>query len=349
MKKKLIGIFVCMLLIGTVLSVSGNVLLKRASNPVSAGDILYVGGSGPNNYTTIQSAISDAVDGDTVFVYDDSAPYFEKLLIDVPINLIGEDRDTTVIDGIMVNNHLPVIKIISDFVSIQGFSLVETDPNQYGQYNDGILIFSDNNEIKDNIIKDNIVGIQLGENYPSGISPHNNVITGNIIEDNVLAGILLDEGSSYNTISHNTITSNHHGIFLHSGENKNNVISFNKISNSVQLGIWLLYNDNKNSIHHNIFINNNDADIFLEDSFQNNISKNNFFDNKKEIILSGDIWELIMGNSLKSNIIDSNYWGEERSFPKPIIGIYGILNLIPLIPTIIFDRNPAQEPYDIGV
>ena len=96
-----------------------------------------------------------------------------------------------------------------------------------------------------------------------------------------------------------------------------------------------------------MFINNNDADIFLENSFQNNISKNNFFDNKKEIILSGDIWELIMGNSLKSNIIDSNYWGEERIFSKPIIGIYGILNLIPLIPTVIFDRNPAQEPYDI--
>ena len=34
------------------------------------GDTLYVGGDGPNNYTTIQSAIDDAVDGNTVFVYD---------------------------------------------------------------------------------------------------------------------------------------------------------------------------------------------------------------------------------------------------------------------------------------
>jgi hypothetical protein len=35
MKKKIIGIFVCMLLVGTVLPVSGNVLLERVSNPTS--------------------------------------------------------------------------------------------------------------------------------------------------------------------------------------------------------------------------------------------------------------------------------------------------------------------------
>ena len=51
---------------------------------------MYVGGSGPNNYTTIQSAIDDAVDGDTVFVYDDSSPYREHLLIETSINLLGE-------------------------------------------------------------------------------------------------------------------------------------------------------------------------------------------------------------------------------------------------------------------
>jgi len=51
---------------------------------------LYVGGSVPNNYTTIQSAIDDAVDGDTVFVYDDSSPYREHLLIETSINLLGE-------------------------------------------------------------------------------------------------------------------------------------------------------------------------------------------------------------------------------------------------------------------
>ncbi|UCD13584.1 MAG: hypothetical protein JSW60_08515, partial [Thermoplasmatales archaeon] len=63
------------------------------------GNTLYVGGDGPGNYTKIQDAIDDASDGDTVFVYDDSSPYQQEsyLNIEKSINLIGEDRDTTVI------------------------------------------------------------------------------------------------------------------------------------------------------------------------------------------------------------------------------------------------------------
>ena len=36
---------------------------------VSRGNTLYVGGSGPGNYTKIQDAIDNTSDGDTVFVY----------------------------------------------------------------------------------------------------------------------------------------------------------------------------------------------------------------------------------------------------------------------------------------
>jgi hypothetical protein len=42
---------------------------------------LYVGGTGEGNYSRIQDAIDDAVDGDTVFVYDDSSPYYEHIRI----------------------------------------------------------------------------------------------------------------------------------------------------------------------------------------------------------------------------------------------------------------------------
>jgi hypothetical protein len=53
------------------------------------GDILYVGGSGSNNYTKIQDAINDSSNLDTVFVYDDSSPYYENLIINKSISLIG--------------------------------------------------------------------------------------------------------------------------------------------------------------------------------------------------------------------------------------------------------------------
>ena len=85
MKKKMVGILVCMLMIGTVIPVSGNVLLERTSIPTSSGNTLYVGGSGPGNYTSIQEAIDNSEDGDTVFVYDDSSPYYENLVIEKSI------------------------------------------------------------------------------------------------------------------------------------------------------------------------------------------------------------------------------------------------------------------------
>jgi len=66
----------------------------------SRGNWLYVGGSGPGNYTRIQDAIDNASDwGDTVFVYDDSSPYYEFLIINKSISLIGENKDTTIIKG----------------------------------------------------------------------------------------------------------------------------------------------------------------------------------------------------------------------------------------------------------
>ena len=97
--KKIVGILVCMLLIATALTVSGNVLLERTSISTSLGNTLYVGGSGPGNYSTIQKAIDNASDNDTVFVYDDSSPYYENITIMKSINLIGENRETTIIEG----------------------------------------------------------------------------------------------------------------------------------------------------------------------------------------------------------------------------------------------------------
>ena len=63
----------------------------------SGGNTLYVGGSGPNNYTKIQDAVDNASDGDTVYVFNGT--YYENVFIGRSINLIGENKDTTIIDG----------------------------------------------------------------------------------------------------------------------------------------------------------------------------------------------------------------------------------------------------------
>ena len=56
------------------------------NNLHSGGNTLYVGGDGPGNYSTIQDAIDDAVDGDTVFVY---SGIYDRVCIQKSISLIG--------------------------------------------------------------------------------------------------------------------------------------------------------------------------------------------------------------------------------------------------------------------
>ena len=109
--------------------------------PLITKGILYVGGSGPNNYTSIQSAINDSLEGDTIYVYDDSSPYYEHISIQKSIVLTGENKDTTIIDG---NWSGCVLTITAEATAISGFTI------QYGFL--GINIQSNNNTITDNII-----------------------------------------------------------------------------------------------------------------------------------------------------------------------------------------------------
>ena len=64
--KKIAVMAIAFLLFIPFASINGNnVFLIKNTN----GNILYVGGSGPNNYTSIQSAINDASNGYTIYVY----------------------------------------------------------------------------------------------------------------------------------------------------------------------------------------------------------------------------------------------------------------------------------------
>jgi len=77
-----------MLLIGTGLSSVCGTELKQ-SNTISTlnfGNTLYVGGSGPSNYSTIQYAVDNASYLDTIFVY--SGTYYENVKIYTSVVLI---------------------------------------------------------------------------------------------------------------------------------------------------------------------------------------------------------------------------------------------------------------------
>jgi len=60
-----LAVGIILLFIGTCIIPSTAQDTEKPSQSTSRGNWLYVGGSGPGNYTKIQDAINDSFDGDT--------------------------------------------------------------------------------------------------------------------------------------------------------------------------------------------------------------------------------------------------------------------------------------------
>ncbi len=254
-----------------------------------SGNILYVGGTGGGNYTSIQDAIDNASDGDTVFVYAYSSIYYENIFVYKSINLIGEDRNTTVIDG---DSKGDVVFISADWVNISEFTIQNSGSICY---NAGIHIASDYINVSGNIITINTdIGVWLD-------SSNNNFITGNFINSNGLDGIRLDFSNS-NIISDNSIKSNSlNGMVLY--ESNNNVILDNIISFNNEKGIIICNPSNNNIIYDNIILSNNKVGVYTNSS-NNYIYHNNFINNLQNANDEGDNkWD----NDYPSG---GNYWSD---------------------------------------
>jgi len=154
-KKQILAIVVIFLFLGLAFAPSISSRTEQSSMSILGGDILYVGGSGEGNYSRIQDAIDNASDGDTVFVYDDSSPYYENVVVDKSINVIGENKDTTIIDAQGVDD---VVYVFADEVYISGFTIKYSDD---WEVDAGIEISNGSyyTYIEDCIIKDNRFGI----------------------------------------------------------------------------------------------------------------------------------------------------------------------------------------------
>ena len=108
---------------------------------------------------TIQEGINNASSGDTVYVYNGT--YYENIIVNKTIELIGENRDNTIIDG---GGSDDVIYISSNNVLIRNFTI--QGHNIYKSNKDidcdaGIDVRSDYNTIENNCILDNYCGIFL--------------------------------------------------------------------------------------------------------------------------------------------------------------------------------------------
>ncbi|MCU0851031.1 MAG: right-handed parallel beta-helix repeat-containing protein [Candidatus Thermoplasmatota archaeon] len=205
-----IGIIVLLLIPGFVLS--SQTRQDTALGVFSRGDLLCVGGSGEGNYSNIQDAIADAQDGDTIYVYDDSSPYFEHLVIDKSIILRGEEMSPPQINGSLLDSALDTILVKADFVNIHGF---EITMNLGHYYQAAVKVESRNVTIKEcRIMENEWVGIYLlnasfciikeCELYNNLIAIHlvnsqNNVISETLCHENA-DGITLYQSSHDNQL-----------------------------------------------------------------------------------------------------------------------------------------------------
>jgi len=205
------------------------------------------------------------------------------------LNLIGENRETTIIDG---GEQLSVVSVQADGVTISGFTIQNSG---ILSINHGIDLHSSYNTISDNIITNNHVGIGL-YTISSYIADFNN-ITNNIIGKNDGKGVKL-YGSRYNTISDNTITSNDgNGVYL--DESFNNVISRNAVSDN-NGGLIISSPSNYNNASDNVFTNDGVIITYLnQNTILNNLVNGKpivYLEDESDKIIEEDAGQIILVN-----------------------------------------------------
>ena len=278
-------------------------------------------GSKINPFKTISKAIDEAYEGWTIYVKNGT--YNENIVIDKTINLDGENKENTIINGNFNGN---VVYVQAPEVRISGLTIKNSGKKRLDS---GIrtLSLDSNLTIKDCIIKDNDVGIYLNcmdfDTYPKSYNiiknntikennvgifsmwVHNNEIVNNNISNNYLHGIEM-ESTKYSNIKNNLITNNKkHGIYLHGSSDENNIVLNN--------------------------FNKNDIGIKLKEVKKTKINNNNFIENDIHATFDQSIF----------NNWNKNYWeGWQKILPYPIKGTitnYGILFYN-------FDWFPVKNP-----
>jgi parallel beta-helix repeat protein len=341
---------VCMLVTMSLLgSVSGIVCESTAPRQLNSGTTLYVGGNGTGNYTTIQAAVNAAVDGDTVYVYNDSSPYRESITIDHAITLVGEDEQSTVIEG---------KGLLRDIISVKAEPVVIHEFTLLNATRHGVAIHTSNNTLYHLTVTDAkasgiflyqfrtpLVGNTITDNTISGsrLGIHGTLLNGTTIDHNVLfnttTGIELERSWESN-LSVNTLWNNTIGIYSYLCTNI--TIYGNDIRNNT---IGLETDTSSDLVVRNTFINNTHSARFskfpIYDFVYKTLSPNAHYPT----------------NVFASSKYSGNFWDRSRILPYPIFGMRGVyldlaatlVSVTGIYPAnrIAFDWHPAKQPYPI--
>ena len=259
----------------------------------------------PDQYPTIQAAIGNATAGDTIFVK--KGTYYppasgDSINIDKPLSLIGEDAQSTVINGDYdkrwrLNWGWITIRVTAPDVTISGFTITNSEISiclaYYSEVNPS------NFRIIGNNIEGNVDGIVV--EYGSSL-----IISGNNITKNARDGIQVSSTST--TITANKIIENGVGVAIFSSRNV--TVSGNIISRNIRglnLDWWGPF-----YIYENNITDNQGCGIQFGRGchnatvLSNNISRNSIGINLENFLVIGDA-TIGSGNTVYlNNLIDNS-------------------------------------------
>jgi len=269
----------------------------------------------PEDYSTIQEAVSNAANGDTVLVKNGIYPVDENttIIISKTLILIGEDPANTVILGASstYDENGFAIRLAAPNITISGFTITK--------FKVAIAIVNYHAEPYPSgckIINNNIV------NNSEGIRPQRNdlLISKNNITKNI-SGI-----AGYNTenviITENNISANAYGITI--GICRNITVTENQISDNNKGGLDLYY-FGPHFVYGNNITNNSWGIKFAEGCSNATVYGNNITQNGVGVVLlnfpnAGDVVVSGVGNTVFSNLFINNTKQvnqEERNYNYP--------------------------------
>lgn len=304
MKKEVITVVVAVVLITVGLCGCNE---KTPSNEQFSVEskTLYVDDSGGKNYTSIQDAINHSSDGDSIFVY--SGMYNENLLINKSITLIGENRDTTIINkSVSAEEGGTLITIYAPGVIIKGFTIsnpsswiyaTAIDLKQFSTAEQELLS-ANNTTINNCKFVDSQVGISVTLVSYS-------VISDCIFYNNSDEGICLNILSSYNLIKNCTFFNCKPGTGIElQNSNFNNIVNCEMYNNDYGICITpMLYPFSFNNSISNCLIYNNCYGIYMYNASDNSIFTCYVSNNSASgIRLSGESY----GNTVYDSIFNNN-------------------------------------------